>query len=60
VGDGNVNSLIAAQGATKPGLVMGGRSLIPVAQGPGIEQLASDLHRLQNCAGATCLLHSAP
>ncbi len=99
-----------------PGLVMDGRSLIPVAQQPGIEQgrellieepsfeairterymyaehntgekelydlqkdpfelqsrhnasayasvkaqLADDLHQLQNCAGVTCLLHSAP
>jgi N-acetylglucosamine-6-sulfatase len=23
-------------------------------------QLADDLHQLQNCAGVTCLLHSAP
>jgi N-acetylglucosamine-6-sulfatase len=99
-----------------PGLVMDGRSLIPVAQNPGIEQgrellieepsfkairteryiyaehnsgeqelydllkdpfelqsrhnapayaavkaqLATDLHQLQNCAGSSCRLHSAP
>jgi N-acetylglucosamine-6-sulfatase len=109
-------TIVEVANAARPGLVMDGRSLIPVAQNPGIEQgrellieepsfkairtgrymyaeyssgekelydlqkdpfelqsrhndpvyalvkaqLATDLHKLQNCSGSSCRLHSAP